>query len=136
MKAVFDLSEFEEFMKKFTSMGVDVEGACNQYLHEKGYKLTESEIYRLMPRSDDQRRGKRHAKNSKSLKPVLINLGFEIKTPKKFNYLLFPNDGIGTSIRNLPQEFFERGLGATEEKILKELAENLEAAIERTINAN
>lgn len=129
----FDLKNFEQFMVKFLNMGVNVEEACNLYLHEKGYKLTESEIYRLMPRSNENRKGKKHAKNTTSLKPVLVNLGFEITTQRKFNYLVFPNDALGTAIRNKPKEFFEYGLGNTEEKIIKQLAESLEEAIERSL---
>ena len=135
-EAVFDLREFEDFMRKFRALGVPIEDACNDYLHSKGYVLTEKEIYRLMPKSDDNRNGKRHAKSSKSLKPVMYNLGFEIKTQKKFNYLVFPNDALGTSIRNYPQEFFERALENTEEKILSELADNIISAIERGLHAN
>ena len=132
-EAVFDLRDFEKFMRKFTEMGVNVEEASNLYLHEKGYKLTETEIYRLMPKSDDNRAGKRHAKLTKSLKPVLVNLGFEIRPKKEFNYLVFPNDALGTSIRNQPQEFFDYGLQNTEDKIIQELAENLQKAIERSL---
>ena len=129
----FDLKEVESFLVKYRKLGVNIEDTSNEYLHSEGYALTQNKIYSLMPRSDESRIGKKHAKDSKSLRVNMGNLSFEILPEKTFNYLVFPNDALGTSHLNAPQLFFERGLDLTNDEILQGLITNLERVLERSL---
>ncbi|WP_180235261.1 hypothetical protein, partial [Bacillus cereus] len=56
-------------------------------------------------------RKKKHAKMFKSLSTNnKINLTIILKPKPKFQYLVFPDLGVGTSIKNAPQRFMERGV--------------------------
>lgn len=95
-------------MKNYSSQSEDV---INKTLKEKGGQLAIDKITNLIPISDgDLRRGHRHAKSSKPLSVQFFNLGFRVRPKKKFDYIKYPDLGIGTSKRNQPQEFMQRGL--------------------------
>lgn len=95
-------------MKNYSSQSEDV---INKTLKEKGGQLAIDKITNLIPISDgDLRRGHRHAKSSKPLSVQYFNLGFSVRPKKNFEYIKYPDLGIGTSKRNQPQGFMQRGL--------------------------
>ena len=87
------------------------EAVINQVLKESGGQLAVDKITNLIPVSiEDLRRGHRHAKSSKPLNVQYFNLGFRVRPKKKFEYIKYPDLGIGTSQYNQPQDFMQRGL--------------------------
>lgn len=86
-------------------------------LNSQGAPLVRRNIKRGIPVS---KRNKQHAKNVNSLVVKAItgrggyrNVGFYIQPAPKFWYLKFPNNGSGTSRRNLPKQFFQKGVKAS-----------------------
>ena len=87
------------------------EAVINQVLKESGGQLAVDKITNLIPISrEDLRRGHRHAKGSKPLNVQYFNLGFRVRPKKKFEYIKYPDLGIGTSQYNQPQDFMQHGL--------------------------
>lgn len=87
------------------------EAVINQVLKESGGQLAVDKITNLIPISrEDLRRGHRHAKGSKPLNVQYFNLGLRVRPKKKFEYIKYPDLGIGTSQYNQPQDFMQRGL--------------------------
>lgn len=106
-------------MKNYSSQSEDV---INKTLKEKGGQLAIDKITNLIPISDGGlRRGHRHAKSSKPLNVQYFNLGFRVRPKKRFEYIKYPDLGIGTSKRNQPQEFMQRGLQIAVEPITEAL---------------
>lgn len=95
-------------MKNYSSQS---EAVINQVLKETGGKTAVDKITNLIPVSSEQlRQGHQHAKSSKPLNVQYFNLGFRVRPKKKFEYIKFPDLGIGTSQYNQPQDFMQRGL--------------------------
>lgn len=95
-------------MKNYASQS---ETVINQVLKETGGQTAVDKITNLIPISPEQlRQGHRHAKSSKPLTVQHFNLGFRVRPKKNFDYLKYPDLGIGTSKMNQPQEFMQRGL--------------------------
>lgn len=124
----FDFTEFEEMRERMEAVGKDIESELNQVLKAEGKKTIEPRISLLMPISS--KRNKVHAKNNKWSTQKVGNLELQIKPKKKFQYLVFPNLGIG--IRNKEaQHFMEEGrdlaipklLEVTQQKLLEKLEE-------------
>lgn len=109
------------------------EKLVNQVLHTKGTKEVIQSIIGFIPVS---RRNKKHAKFSNPLKNQNFNLGFEVyakggaaKNKNSFGYLVFPDEGRG-SHNPVAQMFFERGTDRVNERILNDVIEALDKAIE------
>ncbi|MDT2810064.1 hypothetical protein P7H43_06175 [Enterococcus asini] len=98
------------------------EAVINQVLKESGGRLAVDKITNLIPISKEElRRGHRHAKSSKPLSVQYFNLGFRVRPKKKFEYIKYPDLGIGTSQYNQPQDFMQRGLQMTVSPITEAL---------------
>ncbi|KZR58455.1 hypothetical protein A3781_17350 [Bacillus badius] len=119
----------------------EMEDVVNHALHDRGIRIAVQEITRLIPVSTGKHgiRKKLHAKNSKWSKSEKSNLGFTIRTRggaanKKgsFGYLVFPNDGRGSS-NPMKQEFAERGVVAASPKIMNLLNQNIERKIQEVL---
>ena len=121
----FDTSKkLEEALKKSV---VNLEPKINEYLHVKGSKQVMQAIIGFMPVSN---RNKKHAKTSNPLKIQALNLGFEVyaKGANKsgsFGYLVFPDEGRGTS-NLIAQRFFEEGLKSKEDLLFKDIMKIIE----------
>lgn len=111
--------EFDELLKKTQRTGAEVEEIINDYLHGEAADKISVSINGLVPISKED---KRHAKSSNPFsKRKAYNLAVKIYTPKEFNYLVFPDKGLGTSRRNLPQDFTGRGLEAVTAELLDDM---------------
>lgn len=119
------IRRLEENMKRIPN---ESERVINDTLHDFGVRTAVEEITRLMPVSD---RNKQHAKNSKWHTADLNNLSFTIKTRGgaanrlgSFGYLIFPEEGRGSS-NPLEQRFARDGMKYATPKILKKIEEKL-----------
>ncbi|MGX7108349.1 hypothetical protein [Facklamia miroungae] len=126
VKFSIEFEDNEELLEAFQKVPNKAEKVTNNFLESKGAPEAMRAIIGLMPVS---RVSKRHAKDSSSLKQKMENLGFEIMPKKKFNYLVFPNDGVGS--KNLKEQiFFQLGLKQVEGSITIQLTDVLLKAAE------
>lgn len=124
----FDFESFTELQVRIENVGSDMETEMNQILKDEGKKTIEPSISNLIPVSTKKKGA--HAKNSKWATQKLGNLEIEIKSSKKFNYLVFPNLGIGKR-NKVAQEFMEQGrdealpnlIEVTQQKLIEKLEE-------------
>ena len=106
-------------MEKYSSQSEQV---INRVLKDRGSNIAVDKIEQFIPVSEDQlRSGHKHAKFSKPLQVEHINLGFIVRPKKKFEYIKFPDLGIGHSKNNQPEEFMKRGLSVALDPITDEL---------------
>lgn len=127
---VANTEEFNDFLKTITSGydGGEVEQSINDYLHNEAAAKISPAIAGFVPMSN---RNKVHAKNANPFtRQENYNLAVKVITDKKFNYLVFPDEGLGTSINNDPQNFTGRGL----EAITPELLNDMTARITEKLN--
>ncbi|MGM9925168.1 MAG: hypothetical protein ACI35R_13065 [Bacillus sp. (in: firmicutes)] len=130
-----DFSAFEVLEDKLKQIPDKSERIVNRVLHNEGMKITMDEIQPYIPVShwEGRVRQKRHARSSPALKGETINLGFTVRPKPKFNYLKYPDLGIGQSHRNEPLRFMERGLRRATPKIIDRLMDELMREINRTL---
>lgn len=128
VKFAIEFENSQALVDAFKKVSNQAEKLTNDYLNSTGSELVIKKIIGLMPVGE---RNNRHAKTSSSLKKEMMNLGFEIKPKKAFNYLVFPNDGIGKRNSN-QQSFFELGLEQSESEILRGLIDKLYEAAKLT----
>ncbi|KMM38598.1 hypothetical protein [Guptibacillus hwajinpoensis] len=124
-----DAEELKLLQKKFKRIPDQVEKRVNRILHSFGIKTIEDRILLRIPVSQSPAK-KRHASNSKSLRSATFNLGFETKPKKTYNYLVFPDKGLGTSIGRAPDEFMTEGMNDGTPRILQEINDQLDQLIE------
>lgn len=111
-----DAKSFDELIRQFDGTISDVEKVINDYIHRDAPQKITPSIVGLIPVSD---RSKKHAKDSNPFgRQENYNLAVKIITSKQFNYLVFPDEGLGTSRKNQPQDFTGRGLEATLPELL------------------
>jgi hypothetical protein len=120
-----DYSALEELGDKFKRIPGNVENIINSYLHKDGATQTVNQIVNLIPVSKKTKG--QHAKTSNPLRSKPMNLGFEIVPKKRFNYLVFPDRGLGTSHGENPQDFMQRGLS----KSINDIMEGLNSHIDQ-----
>lgn len=128
--------DHEQSLKLFEAMSKIPklsEELANKVLHGDGSRLMMQKIIDFIPVSKVD---KKHAKSSKPLKDMLINLGFEIttkggaaKNKGSFGYLVFPNEGRGRS-NPIEQRFFEKGMEQSNPEIFELLLVALDEAHE------
>lgn len=134
MKATFELKGVEGFKRleeKIKLMPKISEDIINNYLHTKANKIAINEIKKEMPLS--KKKKGIHAKTGDSLKSIDRNLGFMIVSTKKFQYLVFPALGTGTSRKNEPNDFMNRGLNNIIPQIIDDLEEKLSKGMEEKL---
>ena len=118
MRASFSLNytesqRYEELLKQLPNRS---EAVINKYLEATGIEIARREMENLTPVSDRQ---KSHAKYAKPYsRQEFPNLGFTVITSKAYNYLVFPDEGLGTSKGKAAQQFASRGVErASKERI-------------------
>lgn len=119
VKFKIDTSKSADLENALKNSNKNMEGKINEFLHGKGSKAFIQSIIGFMPRSN---RNKTHARDSNSLKSVNINLGVEIISKKNFNYLVFPDDGVGKN-NKVAQNFSSRGVDKESTNILNKVLE-------------
>lgn len=121
-----DYSEVEKLQEKFKKIPGEVEQIINDFLHKTGVEIVTRDILSFTPISN---KDKVHARQSNPLKSTNFNLGFEIKPKPKFNYLVFPDKALGTSAKNSPDEFMQKGLNKNTELIISGMNEKIDQKI-------
>ena len=124
-----DYEEIRKLQEKFARIPNKVEARVNTILHSFGTKTVEDKIISRIPVSRKSKK-KKHAKDAKPLKSTTFNLGFETKPKKTYNYLVFPDKGLGTSIGRAPDEFMTKGMNDGTPRILQEINDQLDQLIE------
>lgn len=122
----FDYSQLRVLEEKLKRIPSKTEQTLNDVLHKTGVQIVQDNIINKMPISAKQ---KKHAKTSKPLKSNNFNLGFEITPKRQFNYLVFPNNALGTSIDNQAQEFMETGLELSTDDIIEKINQEIDKKI-------
>lgn len=118
-----DIKGFDELevrMKKYSS---ESEKTINRVLREESSPIIIGNIQKRIPVSKRVGQGIIHARNSRAISIKPINLGLKIRPTKKFDYLKYPDLGIGTSKKNQPDEFIRLGLEESIPTIKKQLIE-------------
>ncbi|WBX80124.1 hypothetical protein PD280_21400 [Virgibacillus salarius] len=128
VKFEIDYEEVEKLEQKFKRIPENIENIINSYLHTDASKLATNQIVSLIPLS--KKKKGIHAEQSKPLRVKKINLGFEILPKRKFNYLVFPDQALGTSVGNKPKEFMQRGLNKSINDIMEGLNEHIDHYLE------
>lgn len=114
-----DQNDFNELLKLTQKNGAEVEKIINDYLHNEAPRKIKSSMTGLVPISD---RKKKHAKFFDPFqRQQNFNLAVKIITAKEYNYLVFPDEGLGTSIGNIPQNFTGRGLEAVTSELIDDM---------------
>lgn len=115
---------FNELLKRVSGYGAEVEKIINDYLHNEAPKRINPSIVGLVPVSD---RLKKHAKNSNPFgRQENYNLAVKLITSKEFNYLVFPDEGLGTSKNNIALDFTGRGLEAETPTLIDEMTARIQ----------
>lgn len=142
METVFKLKEddMQKLVDSIMKIPNLAENIINDYLHNKGANIVMDKIIEEMPvgvNNNKKYKGypRTHAKYSVSLEFTSLNLGFAVKTTRTpfFGYLYFPAFGEGTSKRNAPNLFFEKGAENGREPIVNDLAKLLEDRIKEVV---
>ncbi|MEB9549531.1 hypothetical protein P4J22_08880 [Bacillus cereus] len=126
-----DYTQVDQLERNIRRLPNIAEKILNETLKVKVSPILEKSILGLMPISEKQ---KKHAKHFKSLSADnKENLTITIKPKSKYQYLVFPDLGLGTSIKNAPQEFMEHGVDQQVNQSVEELNLALINEINRTL---
>lgn len=126
--------EIEKLRANLSKIPDQSEKIINHQLRTKSSPDTVKTIVEGMPVSKVKRRVTMR-KNAKFSNPLTItheNMGFKIRPKKAFEYLKYPDLGIGTSVGKTPQEFMRLGM----EKEIPKITNDLNASILEAINKN
>lgn len=123
-----DYKQIGDLASRISAQGSEVESVINDYLHNEAAGKIKPAIEGLVPVSG---RPKIHARDNAPFgRQENFNLAVKLITSKKFNYLVFPDEGLGTSKVNAPQDFTGRGL----ETAIPELIDEMTARVIKTLN--
>lgn len=130
-----DFTDVEELIKKVEQIPNRSEKVINDALKSKGAPLAMQEIQEGIPVSTWKGRvlNKKHARNNKALNVKYGNLEFTIRPKKQFEYIKYPDLGIGTSQHNPPKNFMRGGLEKARPPIVKNLTKAVEDEITKTL---
>lgn len=118
-----DYQQIGDLENRLSKSGAEVEEVINDYLHNEAADKISPAIVGLVPVSD---RPKKHAKHSAPFgRQENYNLAVKVITSKKFNYLVFPDEGLGTSKGNVPQDFTGRGLEAKMPELIDDMTKRV-----------
>lgn len=132
---VVDFADVSEFLNKLERIPNQSEKIINRVLETKGAPRAMTTIQPTIPISSWKGRvlNKKHAVKSKALTAEYRNLEFTIRPKPQFNYIKYPDLGIGTSIRNEPQMFMKKGLDKAAPLIVKDMEEAVISEINKTL---
>lgn len=126
-----DIIRLQEAMVRF---GNESESTINDYLMGIGANMGIRSIISQLPTSGRTWKGKgKSAKSGNPFQSDFVNLGFSIRSKKKYNYLYFPDQAAGTSSGNSPLEFMDRGLDKVYNNIVDGLLKSLQIKIEEEL---
>jgi hypothetical protein len=124
---VMELSGVDELFQKLEQIPSLSESVINDRLHTFAAPLAMQTIQNRIPTS---KKNKAHARMSNALTVKHDNLQFTIRPRPKFNYIKYPDLGIGTSKRKEPKHFMNSGLTAVRGRI----SADLNIAVDNEIN--
>ncbi|MED4492829.1 HK97-gp10 family putative phage morphogenesis protein [Heyndrickxia coagulans] len=130
-----DFTDVDNLIKKVEQIPNRSEKVINETLKIKGSPLAMQKIQEGIPVSTWKGRvlNKKHARDSKALNVKHGNLEFTIRPKKQFEYIKYPDLGIGTSKRNPPKEFMRGGLEKARQPIINDLTSAVENEINKTL---
>lgn len=133
-----DISNVERLVEKLKQIEDGSEKIINSVIHNEGIKMATDGIKPEIPTSKWKHkvRKKKHAKNFQSLTSKKSNLAFTIRPQKRFEYLKYPDLGIGTSKKKQPQHFMKKGIQKATPKIINKLSDRLDQHINQTLGGN
>lgn len=130
VKFEIDYEDVRKLEAKFEKIPDKVEERLNEIIHGYGAVAVKEDITSRLPVS---KVNKRHAKNSKPLKNKDFNLGFEVLPKRPYNYLVFPDQALGTSHGKTPEEFMVKGLNDSTRRIMDEINNKIDQLIKEEI---
>ncbi|WP_205603261.1 hypothetical protein [Heyndrickxia ginsengihumi] len=114
-----DIGNIDQLLKNMQKIPNRSEKVINDTLRIKGAPKAMDNIQSGIPVSPKR---KKHAHDSKALNVKYGNLEFFIRPKKTFDYIKYPDLGIGTSKHNQPKQFMKKGLEKATPKILDDLS--------------
>ncbi|PFM49573.1 hypothetical protein COJ45_06935 [Bacillus cereus] len=131
MSADLDLSQIESLQRNIERLPNVAETIINDKLKDIISPIMEKSIIGLIPISD---RDKPHARMLKSIGgSTKENLTLTLKPKNKFQYLVYPDLGIGTSKKNDPLDFMKQGVDNKTNQTVEELNKALIEQINKTL---
>lgn len=124
-----DVDKLTELISKIPNKSEEI---INKTLENKTVPLAKKNIEKRINLSKNwkgQLLNKNHAQTSGPFVAKMSNLGFELVSKPKFNYLIFPDQGVGKNNKT-KQDFMLLGL----EESTTEIVEMLEEAVLKEIN--
>ncbi|MGG3943371.1 hypothetical protein ABEV54_18250 [Peribacillus psychrosaccharolyticus] len=131
-----NFGDVEELVEKLKRIPGGSERVINDVLHKKGIAQSIEDIQPEIPISKwkNRIRKKKHARNIKNPQASKkSNLAFTIRPKPKYNYLKYPDLGIGKSEKKAPIHFMRKGLQRATPKIMRELNERIDEEINQTL---
>lgn len=130
-----EFAPIDKLIDKMKEIPEQSEKILNKVLHTKSTNDVVRSIITGIPISEVKNRlmNKRHAKSSNPLKTETENLGFKVRPKKSFEYLKYPDLGIGKSRNNVPEEFMRKGMENEVERISDDLMIALMQEIEKKV---
>jgi len=122
-----DLKNMDSFLQRLGKISLGTEQVMQETLDKTGVPLAESSIQPTIPISKWKGKTlhKKHAHDYKALSTEKGHLSFTTRPKPRFNYLKYPDLGIGTSQYNVPKFFMKKGLDKSAPKIIRALQENV-----------
>lgn len=125
-----DTTGIDRLIENVEKIPNESEKIINNTLRIKGAPRAMKTIQEGIPISPKK---KRHAHDSKALNVKYRNLEFTIRPKRSFEYIKYPDLGIGTSKRNPPKQFMKKGLDKATPKIVNDLTEAVVSEINNTL---
>ncbi|PTY79621.1 hypothetical protein B5V89_05085 [Heyndrickxia sporothermodurans] len=125
-----DFPDVDRLVESISKIPNRSETVINNTLRAKGAPKAMDSIQPIIPLS---RKKKKHARDSKALAVKHGNLEFTIRPKRAFEYIKYPDLGIGTSKRNRPKKFMEKGLDKAASRIVDDLADAVIKEIDNTL---
>lgn len=121
----------DQLLSKLEKIPDESEAVINQTLKKESSRTAIDAIDTITPVSKKtlSRTHPKHAKGSNAYRVTYVNLGFKIRPTKKFNYVKYPDLGIGTSAGSSPKSFMRNGLDRSVPRIKQQLLSAVEKII-------
>lgn len=130
-----DVDKLTELISKIPNKSEEI---INKTLENKAVPLVKENIEKRINLSKNwkgQLLNKNHAQISGPFFAKMSNLGFELVSKPKFNYLIFPDQGVGKNNKT-KQDFMLLGLEESTTEIVEMLEENVLKEINNLLGGN
>ncbi|HAM0982244.1 TPA: hypothetical protein H9X40_002923 [Listeria monocytogenes] len=130
-----DVDKLTELISKIPNKSEEI---INKTLETKAVPLAKQNIEKRINLSKNwkgQLLNKNHAQTAGSFVAKMSNLGFELVSKPKFNYLIFPDQGVGKNNKT-KQDFMLLGLEESTAEIVEMLEEDVLKEINNILGGN